>query len=124
MSENNITRVKLDPNKVIYGETDWDQIDALTDEDVEAAALSDPDCPPLSPEQLKEFRRIPDVAAIRRTLNMSQKRFADTFHLSLGTLRDWEQHNHVPDKAAQTLLTVIAKNPEAVIQALGSSQSS
>jgi len=37
------------------GQTDWDTVDALSDEDVEQAALSDPDAPPTPPEALAHF---------------------------------------------------------------------
>ncbi|MGK7874209.1 MAG: hypothetical protein AB4426_13115 [Xenococcaceae cyanobacterium] len=57
MNEKNIIRDKLDPRKPTYGNTDWAKIDALTDSEVEAAALSDPDCQPVPKEQLKEFIR-------------------------------------------------------------------
>ena len=42
-----------------YGMTpaDWARLDALTDEEITAAALSDPDNPPLTDEQLARFRR-------------------------------------------------------------------
>jgi putative transcriptional regulator len=38
----------------------------------------------------------------------------------LGTVRDWQQGAHRPDKAAQVLLTVIARDPDAVARALES----
>lgn len=34
---------------------DWAKLDALTDEEIEAAALSDPDNPPLTDEQLAQM---------------------------------------------------------------------
>jgi hypothetical protein len=37
-----------------------------------------------------------------------------------GTVRDWEQGAHRPDKAAQVLLTVIGRDPDAVARALES----
>jgi putative transcriptional regulator len=49
---------------------------------------------------------------------MTQEEFAAKFHLPLGTIRDWEQGAHRPDKAAQVLLTVIEKDPDAVARAL------
>jgi putative transcriptional regulator len=51
---------------------------------------------------------------------MTQEEFATRFHLPLGTVRDWEQGAHRPDKAGQVLLTVIAKDPDAVARALKS----
>jgi putative transcriptional regulator len=59
-----------------------------------------------------------DVAAIRKRLNLSQTRFADTFGLSAATVRDWEQGRRRPDRTARALLTVISRRPEAVIAAL------
>ena len=82
------------------------------------AALSDPDCPPASKAKLARARRTPTVAALRKKLKLTQEQFAARFHLPLGTVRDWEQGAHRPDKAAQVLLTVIANDPEAVARAL------
>ncbi len=86
------------------------------------AALSDPDCPPATNAQLARARRVPTVGALRKKLKLTQEEFAARFHLPLGTVRDWEQGAHRPDKAAQVLLTVIAKDPDAVARALESVQ--
>ena len=51
-------------------------------------------------------------------MNLTQEEFAARFHLPLGTVRDWEQGAHRPDKAAQVLLMVIARDPDAVARAL------
>jgi putative transcriptional regulator len=51
-------------------------------------------------------------------LNLTQEEFAARFHLPLGTVRDWEQGAHRPDKAAQVLLTVISRDSDAVVRAL------
>ena len=53
-------------------------------------------------------------------MNMTQEEFATRFHLPLGTVRDWEQGSHRPDKAAQVLLAVIENDPDAVARALES----
>jgi uncharacterized protein (DUF4415 family) len=42
--------------------TDWKEFDALTDEQVIAAAKSDPDVLPITEEEFKSFRRFPQVA--------------------------------------------------------------
>jgi putative transcriptional regulator len=60
-----------------------------------------------------------DVGKIRRDLNLTQLQFSRRFHLSLGALRDWEQHRKQPDGAARALLAVIASDPNAVDRALG-----
>jgi putative transcriptional regulator len=51
-------------------------------------------------------------------MNLTQEQFAARFGLPLGTVRDWEQGAHRPDRAAQVLLTVIARDPDAVVRAL------
>ncbi|MBT4922004.1 MAG: helix-turn-helix domain-containing protein [Rickettsiales bacterium] len=61
---------------------------------------------------------MPDVREIRKKFDMSQATFAETFHLSEGSIKNWEQGRRVPDEATKVLLAVIAKHPEAVIDAL------
>jgi putative transcriptional regulator len=101
-------------------ETDWERVKTMTEEEIEAAALADPDNPPLTDEELKRFNPVPNPRDIRRQLHMTQEQFAENFSLPLGTIRDWEQGAKQPDTAAKVLLRVIAKNPQAVLQALQS----
>jgi putative transcriptional regulator len=119
MSDKNITNVKITADDLPAGQTDWDAVDALSDEDVEQAALSDPDAPPTPPEVLAHFQQAVDVKAIREKLSLTQAQFATTFHLSLATVQAWEQGQSLPDPVARTLLRVIERNPEAVKDALG-----
>ena len=60
----------------------------------------------------------PDVAAIRAGLRMTQAEFASAFGFPAGTVRDWEQGRRQPDTAARAYLTVIAKHPDTVRDAL------
>jgi putative transcriptional regulator len=83
-----------------------------------AAALNDPDAQPVTPENIKRMKRTPQVKVIRRALGLSQEDFAGRFHIPLGTLRDWEQNRKEPDAAARAYLVVIARNPQAVTDAL------
>ena len=92
----------------------------MTDEEINAAALTDPDNPPRTEEQLARMKRVPQVRQMRRALRLTQEEFAERFRIPLGTLRDWEQGKSVPDQAARAYLTVIARNPEAVVAALAS----
>jgi putative transcriptional regulator len=98
--------------------TDWAALRAMTDEEIHAAALSDPDNPPLTPERQAKMRRVPRVKVIRRALRLTQEEFSARFRIPLGTLRDWEQGKSEPDQAARAYLTVIARDPEAVRKAL------
>jgi putative transcriptional regulator len=60
-----------------------------------------------------------DVAAVRRRLGMSQAGFARAFGLDVTAIHAWEQGRRRPDRAARILLAVIAKEPQAVLRALG-----
>ena len=100
------------------GHTDWDAIDALSDEEAEARARADPDAQPLTDDQLARLRRVPPVRLLRRRLGMTQAAFATAFALPLGTLRDWEQGRKRPDAPARAFLRVIEREPQAVLRAL------
>ena len=63
----------------------------MTDEEIHAAALADPDAQPLTPERLTRMKRTPQVKVIRRALGLSQEEFAGRFQIPLRALRDWEQ---------------------------------
>lgn len=91
---------------------------AMTDEEVLAAALDDPDAQPLTPADFARMRSTPRARIVRRALGLTQEEFARRFGIPLGTLRDWEQGVAVPDTCARTYLTVIARNPAAVAEAL------
>ncbi|NKC11949.1 MAG: helix-turn-helix domain-containing protein [Gammaproteobacteria bacterium] len=59
-----------------------------------------------------------DVKAIRSKVGMSQREFAASFGISLGTLRHWEQGNRQPHGPARVLLNLVAKEPRLVLSAL------
>jgi putative transcriptional regulator len=59
-----------------------------------------------------------DVKAIRNRLGMTQAKFSDTFGFSLDAIKHWEGGRRTPEAPARTLLTVIDKNPAAVLTAL------
>jgi putative transcriptional regulator len=99
------------------GKSNWAAFDALTEEQITAAALADPDSVVLTDQELTEGL-IPNVKEIRQKLNLTQEQFAEQFQIPIGTLRDWEQGVTVPDKAARNYLRVIAKNPQVVVEAL------
>jgi len=91
--------------------------------DSKAAFEPDAETPILTRRELRELRPIavaiaPDVAAIRRSLRMSQGAFATLFGIPLATVKDWEQGRRKPDAPARAYLRVIAQNPKAVRTAL------
>ena len=90
----------------------------MTEAELHVAALGDPDAQPLTPDDMRRMKRTPQVKIVRRALALSQEEFAARFHIPLGTLRDWEQNRKEPDAAARAYLTVIARNPKVVTDAL------
>jgi len=98
--------------------TDWARLDAMTDEEVLAAARSDPDAQPLTEAQLKRMRRVPYAKHVRWKVGLSQSEFARRFQIPIGTLRDWEQWRSEPDQAALAYLKVIAADARFVERAL------
>ena len=115
MSKTGITRVAVKPGDPLpRGDTDWARLDAMTDEEVIAAALSDPDAQPLTPEQMARMRRVSRVKLLRQRLGMTRAEFAEAFHLPITTLLDWEQHRSTPDAPARALLLAIERDPEVM----------
>jgi putative transcriptional regulator len=91
----------------------------MTEEEVHAAALKDPDAQPLTEERLSGMKPVPRARALRRALGLTQEEFAGRYHIPIGTLRDWEQGRSEPDQPACAYLRVIAHDPEGVRRALG-----
>jgi putative transcriptional regulator len=61
-----------------------------------------------------------DVKRIRTKARMSQTEFARAFCINPRTLQEWEQGRRKPDATTRAYLAVIAKNREAVLDALAS----
>lgn len=90
----------------------------MTDEEVHAAAMRDPDARPMTDEEFRRARKVPRARTLRRALGLTQEEFAARYHIPLGTLRDWEQGRSEPDQPARAYLHVIARDPEGVRRAL------
>ena len=95
---------------------DWQP--SMTDAEIIAAALSDPDNPPLTDAQLERMQPVAEVKRLRWSMKLSQAEFASQFRIPLGTLRDWEQRKSEPDAAARVLLRVIKIAPQTVAKAV------
>lgn len=114
-----VVQVRPDGSEVpLVERTDWARLHAMTDAEVEAAAVADPDAPPLVPENAARFARVPAPRTLRRALGLTQEQFAARFHIPIGTLRDWEQGRVAPDQTARAYLRAIAGNPQAVAEAV------
>ena len=60
-----------------------------------------------------------DVRSIRQRLGLTQQEFADRFGFSIAAIRHWEQGSRVPEASARVLLTLIARDPDYVLETLG-----
>ena len=115
MSKTGTTQVPVKPGETPpRGDTNWARVKAMTDDEILAAAFSDPDAQPLSPEELKKMRRVSPVKVLRQRLGMTQVEFAEAFGLPISTLRDWEQRRTTPDAPARALLRAIEREPETM----------
>jgi len=59
-----------------------------------------------------------DVKGIRSRLKMTQAAFSETFGFSLDAVKHWEGGRRRPEAAARAFLTVISRDPQAVLEAL------
>ncbi|ACK67067.1 hypothetical protein PCC8801_3086 [Rippkaea orientalis PCC 8801] len=57
MNKPSITRTTLESAKKLEDLTDWERINSLSESEIEANALSDPENLPLSPDSLKHIKR-------------------------------------------------------------------
>jgi putative transcriptional regulator len=96
------------------------RLDAMTDDEVTTAALSDPDAQPWSDDDLSQAKEAwgAKIKVTRLKLGMSQAAFAEAFGFTLGALQDWEQGRVTPPEAIRRYLRVIDREPEAVMRAL------
>ncbi len=91
---------------------DWHRFNSLTEDEITAAALADPDAQPISDERLAKARRPALSKVIRQRLGMGQEAFANTYGIPLEALRAWERHEAVPTAAELTYLRLIEREPE------------
>jgi putative transcriptional regulator len=123
-TEGTIVQVLPDGStKPLEDKTDWHRLRAMTDDEVTAAAMADPDARPMTPKELRTAHRVPRARTLRRALALTQEEFALRYHIPLGTLRDWEQGRCEPDRPSRAYLTVIAHDPEGVKRALAGRRS-
>jgi len=119
-----VTKATLRPKeKSRPGKTDWKRLSSMTDEDIEKAALSDPDTYLPTKDELKKLKRVypvkvVNVKKIRSKLHISQTRFAFYFGVSVRTVQEWEQGRRTPSGPTRNFLRVIEMEPQAVQRAL------
>jgi len=132
MSDEDTVRIRVKPDGMIVRElpdgtevshvakrSDWERVDAMTEEDAEYNALMDPDDEPfLTDEDREKIKTLPDPKRIRKKLKLTQVEFSRRYAIPLGTLRDWERRARFPDAAARAYLRVISQDPERIAELL------
>ena len=99
-------------------ESERARLDALTDEEITAAAESDPDNPLLTDEEFERIRAIQVARAARERAGLSQAKFAKAYRIKVARLRDLEQGRRQPDPVLVSLLTLIGDDPERAARLL------
>lgn len=100
--------------------TDWARLRTMTDEEVEAAALDDPDNLPLGEAELSTSHLGSGVRHLRERLGLTLPAFAAAYRLPPDLVRDWEAGLAIPDAPARALLDAIAQEPDTMRRLLAS----
>ena len=90
--------------------------DETTEEDIQRHMREDD--ADLEDDASVDARLTVPVKLVRERLRMTQAELAALLHVPLGTLRNWEQNRFSIDPAAQALLLVLYREPEAALRAL------
>lgn len=91
---------------------------AMTDEEIEAAALADPDAQPLSEEAIERSLKGPHPRFVRMKLHLSREAFCAKYHVPPEILVSWETRISEPDDVARAYMKAIMGDPEGVALAL------
>ena len=94
------------------------RLGAMTDDEVTAAAKSDPDAQPLDASALFRLAAVRLAKAARKKTGLSQDRFAAAYGINVARLRDLEQGRKAPDRVLVSLLALIADDPAEVRRVL------
>jgi putative transcriptional regulator len=116
--DSKIVRYSSEELKAMPSATDWARVNAMTDEEIEAADTSDEGIGDDWMERGIVVRNsespLTPPVEIRKRLNLSQHAFAVLLGVSVRTIQDWEQGRRQPSGPAKTLLRIIDQNPEAL----------
>jgi putative transcriptional regulator len=71
---------------------------------------------PMSFRRAQKMAWDKSIAAMREKMGLSQSRFARLLGISVRTLHHWEQGSRTPSGAAQVLLRIVERHPEALLE--------
>jgi putative transcriptional regulator len=114
-----IVRSKLDPkNPPKLSPKERARLDAMTEDEIEQNALSDPDNPPMTEEELARAVSAREVRRAREKTGLSQAEFAARFRINVSRLRDLERGRYAADSALLAYFRVIEHASKVVQKAL------
>jgi putative transcriptional regulator len=96
--------------EISIGRVDYARLDATTEDEIAGHIRED--------EEAFHKAVGDQIRQIRLSLGMSQHRFADAIHISVKTLRNWEQGLRLPTGPARTLLKIIQRQPQLALSVL------
>ena len=96
------------------GRVDPARVAATTEDDIRRQMIEDGE----DPDEAPRFERVVLAQDVRAKLGMTQAAFAGLLGVPVATLRNWEQNRFAMEPAAQTLLKLIDREPEAALRAL------
>jgi len=94
----------------LQGQVDWARVDATTEEEL-AQQIAEDDA-----EMMREAAE--HLQQIRQRLGLSQEQLAERIHVSVTSIRNWEQGKRYPTGAARALYRILDRQPEAALKAL------
>lgn len=106
-----LVRIDLDTfDPITEGRIDYAKVDATTEEDI-ARHIE---------EDIQESKRVAgeEIREIRQRMGMTQEKFSDALHISVKTLRNWEQGIRLPTGPTRTLLKILNAKPEMALDVL------
>lgn len=115
LSDGSVVRVLADGSERPFPDV---PMRPMTEEEVHAAAISDPDARPMTEEEFRRARKVPRAKTLRRALGLSQEEFAARYQIPISAILDWEQGRSEPEQIAKAYLKAIAGDPEGVRRAL------
>ncbi|WP_294947469.1 helix-turn-helix domain-containing protein [Sulfurivirga sp.] len=102
-------RIRLEGHQPV-GRIDSERVDATSEIDIARQMAEDERA---AREDAARYAR-----HVRHKLGLSQQAFARCIHVSVETVRNWEQGKRSPTGAAQALLRVLDRAPQAALEAL------
>ena len=89
---------------------DWSRADAMTEADIHAAALANPDAQPLTPERLAGMTQPARLKIIRRALGLTREEFAATLRETAAII-DAADHLKVSEPDRPRVLDLLEHPP-------------